>query len=298
MAIESLQHQAFGQRELLIFQSLCAYAAIGFDNAHTYLQLQNTQKQLLYHEKMAALGSIVAGVAHELNTPIGNGLLLASSLSDKSSMISQKFQSESLRRSDLVTYLDDCEQASYLILNSFQTAADLVVSFKQVSVDQTTAQRREFNLRQLIEDIVATMRNQFHLAGIDLTQQIPEQLVMDSYPGPLGQVMMNLMQNSLLHAFDQRSDGALSIKVSRLTPEQIRIEVSDNGVGIHTDHLSKIFDPFFTTKLGLGGNGLGLSISYNIVNSILRGDSSVLSERGQGTRFIIDLPQRAPLPQD
>ena len=172
------------------------------------------------------------------------------------------------------------------------------MSFKQVSVDQTTAQRREFNLRQLIEDIVATMRNQFHLAGIDLTQQIPEQLVMDSYPGPLGQVMMNLMQNSLLHAFDQRSDGALSIKVSRLTPEQIRIEVSDNGVGIHTDHLSKIFDPFFTTKLGLGGNGLGLSISYNIVKSILRGDISVLSERGQGTRFIIDLPQRAPLPQD
>ena len=297
MSVESLRRNAFAQRELLIFRSLCAYAAIGFDNAHTYQQLQNTQKQLVYHEKMAALGSIVAGVAHELNTPIGNGMLLASSLHDKSKSILQKFKDNAIRRSELSAYLEDSERASYLIFNSFQTAADLVMSFKQVSVDQTTAQRRQFDLKQLVDDIVATMRNQFTVAGITIKLQVPDHVGMDSYPGPLSQVVMNLMQNSLLHAFDSRADGCLRISGLMPAPDRILIQFSDNGNGIDPDNVSKIFDPFFTTKLGLGGNGLGLSISYNIVKSILRGDISVESVVGQGTTFSIELPLNAPTPQ-
>ena len=291
-----MRRNAFAQRELLIFRSLCAYAAIGFDNAHTYQQLQNTQKQLVYHEKMAALGSIVAGVAHELNTPIGNGMLLASSLHDKSKAILQKFKDNAMRRSELGDYLEDSERASYLIFNSFQTAADLVMSFKQVSVDQTTAQRRQFDLKQLVDDIVATMRNQFTVAGIAIKLQVPDHVAMDSYPGPLSQVVMNLMQNSLLHAFDSRTDGCLKISGLMPTPDRILLQFSDNGNGIHPDNVSKIFDPFFTTKLGLGGNGLGLSISYNIVKSILRGDISVESTVGHGTTFSIELPLNAPTP--
>ena len=297
MSVESMRRHAFAQRELLIFRSLCAYAAIGFDNARTYLQLQNTQKQLVYHEKMAALGSIVAGVAHELNTPIGNGMLLSSSMHDKSRSIATKFRDGSIRRSELVTYLDDSERASYLIFNSFQTAADLVMSFKQVSVDQTTAQRRHFNLKQLIDDIMATMRNQFNLAGIKTRLQIPEDVMMDSFPGPLSQVVMNLIQNSLLHAFDGRSDGRIDISGVFSTTDRIVIEFADNGNGIARENLGKIFDPFFTTRLGLGGNGLGLSISYNIVKSILRGDISVTSQTNQGTTFVIDLPIHAPTPE-
>jgi len=297
MSVESLLPNAFGPRELLIFRSLCAFAAIGFDNAHTYQQLQSTQKQLVYHEKMAALGSIVAGVAHELNTPIGNGLLLSSSLHDKTTSIAKKFQENSIRRSELSTFLEDSERASYLIFNSFQTAADLVSSFKQVSVDQTTAQRRQFDLRQMMDDIVATMRNQFNLAGILIELDIPEQVAMDSYPGPLGQVVMNLMQNALLHAFDAKTGGRLHISASLLENDSILIEFADNGKGMDAEILGKIFDPFFTTKLGLGGNGLGLSISYNIVNSILRGDISVTSQPGQGTTFLIELPLHAPAPE-
>jgi len=296
MSVESLRRNAFAQRELLIFRSLCAYAAIGLDNAHTYGQLQNTQKQLVYHEKMAALGSIVAGVAHELNTPIGNGMLLASSLHDKSKSIAQKFRENEIRRSDLVNFLEESERASYLIFNSFQTAADLVMSFKQVSVDQTTAQRRQFDLKQLIDDIVATMRNQFTVAGITIKQHISDGVVMDSYPGPLGQVVMNLMQNSLLHAFDGRSGGCLNLSGFTTAQDSIQIKFSDNGNGIHPENLQKIFDPFFTTKLGLGGNGLGLSISYNIVKSILRGEIVVDSVVGHGTTFTIELPLCAPSP--
>ncbi len=297
MSVESIKSDAFGPRELLIFRSLCAFAAIGFDNSHTYQQLQNTQKQLVYHEKMAALGSIVAGVAHELNTPIGNGLLLSSSLHDKTASISKKFQENSIRRSELSTYLEDSERASYLIFNSFQTAADLVSSFKQVSVDQTTAQRRQFDLRHMMDDIVATMRNQFDLAGILIQMDIPEQVAMDSYPGPLGQVIMNLMQNALLHAFDGKTEGRLRISAHLQDSDAIVIELADNGKGIGTEIVGKIFDPFFTTKLGLGGNGLGLSISYNIVNSILRGDISVTSQLNQGTTFRIELPLHAPAPE-
>jgi len=298
MSVESLQPNAFGQRELLIFRSLCAYAAIGFDNARTYQQLQSTQKQLVYHEKMAALGSIVAGVAHELNTPIGNGMLLASSLHDKTKGISKKFKDNAIRRSELADYLEDSERASYLIFNSFQTAADLVMSFKQVSVDQTTAQRREFDLRQLIDDIVATMRNQFNLAGIQVQLDIPEQVVMDSFPGPLGQVVMNLMQNALLHAFDGLAEGRLRISAQLQDADSIHLTIADNGKGINAEHLGKIFDPFFTTKLGLGGNGLGLSISYNIVKSILCGEISVSSQLQHGTTFLLDLPLIAPSPDN
>ncbi|MET3108236.1 signal transduction histidine kinase/tetratricopeptide (TPR) repeat protein [Oxalobacteraceae bacterium GrIS 2.11] len=297
MSVESIRRNAFAQRELLIFRSLCAYAAIGFDNSHTYLQLQNTQKQLVYHEKMAALGSIVAGVAHELNTPIGNGLLLASSLHAKSTSMAQKFQENAMRRSELADYLADSEQASDLIFKSFQTAADLVMSFKQVSVDQTTAQRRKFDLKELVDDIVATMRNQFTVSGIRIDQQVKEQLTMDSYPGPLGQVVMNLMQNSLLHAFEGRTNGCLKISATVLATRHIQLEFSDNGHGIAAENLGKIFDPFFTTKLGFGGNGLGLSISYNIVKSILRGEISVTSEMGTGTTFTINIPMDAPAPE-
>jgi len=294
LSVESMQRNAFAQRELLIFRSLCAYAAIGFDNAHTYLQLQTAQKQLVYHEKMAALGSIVAGVAHELNTPIGNGMLLATSLHDKTKAILQKFQNNEIRRSELSTFLEDSERAAYLITNSFHTAADLVMSFKQVSVDQTTAQRRQFDLRQLVDDIVATMRNQFTIAGIRIDVNVPEHVAMNSFPGPLGQVVMNLMQNSLLHAFEGCSNGCLTISGTIAAAGQILIEFSDNGIGISQENLGKIFDPFFTTKLGLGGNGLGLSISYNIVKSILRGDISVSSRPGQGTTFLIEMPIHAP----
>ena len=290
MSVESLRANAFGQREFLIFRSLCAYAAIGLDNAQTYQQLQTTQKQLVYNEKMASLGSLVAGVAHELNTPIGNGLLLASSLNEKSSDIAQKYKDNTMRRSDLVDYLDECQRGSYLIFRSFQTAADLVMSFKQVSVDQTNAQRRVFDLHKLLSDIVATMRNQFINKGVAVELSVPSAISMDSYPGSLGQVVMNLMQNALMHGFEGRSHGTLAISAGPIKKNHVMLRFTDDGVGIPPENLEKIFDPFFTTKLGRGGNGLGLSISYNIIKSVLDGDVTVKSRLGHGTTFSLILP--------
>lgn len=290
LSVQSTQHHAFAERELLIFRSMCAYAAIGLDNAHTYQALQDAQQQLVYQGKIAALGSLVAGVAHELNTPVGNGLVLSSGLCDKTEVIAKDFRANQLRRSNLDSYLKDCLLASNLMFESFQTIADLVQSFKQVAVDQATAQRREFGLKQLLQDVVATRQQQMSMSGIACDIDIIDDITMDSYPGPLGQVIINLMNNALMHAFEGRNQGRITVKALRINLDRVQIVFSDDGVGIAHDNLDKIFDPFFTTKMGQGGSGLGLSISYNIVTSILNGNISVNSAIQGGTTFILDLP--------
>ena len=298
MTVQSLKQFAYNQEQILIFKSIGAYAAIGLDNARTYQELESTRDHLVYKEKMAALGSIVAGVAHELNTPIGNGLLLATSLAEKSVDTNKKLASNTIRRSDLTSYVDACKEASYLITRSLQTAADLVMSFKQVSVDQTSAQRREFDLKQLIIDIVATLKNQFNHKNVALHIHANDSILMNSYPGPLGQVIMNLMQNALVHAFSETTKGNFTIITKRLENEHVLIEFIDDGSGIKPENIGKIFDPFFTTKLGSGGNGLGLNVSYNIVKSMLNGEIRVDSKVGAGTTFTLNLPLVALINND
>ncbi|SFV02002.1 ATP-binding protein [Pseudoduganella namucuonensis] len=293
MTVQALGTCAYGERERLIFRTLCAYGAIALDNAQAYRQLQDAQTQLVSQEKLAALGSLMAGVAHELNTPIGNSLLIASTLQQKTAEIERQMNGAGLRRSELAAFISDAQKASELVMRGLTSAADLVNSFKQVAVDRTTEQRRNFNLQQVTHEVIATMMNRIRNAKHSLKYEVADGIAMDSYPGPFGQVIANFINNALLHAFEGREHGQMRLVATCPVEGRVLIRFSDNGVGIAEEYQNRIFDPFFTTKLGQGGSGLGLSISYNIVTSLLGGQIGVASS-GEGTTFSLDLPLTAP----
>ncbi len=294
MTVQAPQSRAYGENEQMIFRTLCAYGAIALDNAEAYRRLRDAQSQLVSQEKLAALGALMAGVAHELNTPIGNSLLIASTMQQKTAELSEAANGPGLRRSQLAAYVDDAHTACGLIMRGLTSAADLVNSFKQVAVDRTTEQRRRFNLQQVCHELIATMMNRIRAAGHTLELQVDPAIVMDSYPGPFGQVVANFINNALLHAFAPGRAGTMLLSARTPAEGRVLIEFRDDGCGIAQAHLSRIFDPFFTTKLGQGGSGLGLSISYNIVTSLLGGQITVCSSEHQGTAFLLDLPLSAP----
>ncbi|WP_332876399.1 sensor histidine kinase [Massilia sp. S19_KUP03_FR1] len=291
ITVHSYVTNAYQRIHLDMLRTLAAYVGVAFDNADAYRRLTETQTQLAAHEKLASLGSLVAGVAHELNTPIGNSLLLASTMQHQTDRVAAGFGAGTLRRSELVTFIDAARDGAQLIMRSLHQAADLVNSFKQVAVDQASAQRRPFDLAQASLEIAATMMNQVRLAGHSLVLTIPAGISMDSYPGPLGQVLINFISNALLHGFSAPG-GAMRLSASTPEPGRVLIVFSDNGVGIAPEHQARIFDPFFTTRMGQGGSGLGLHIAYNIVTSLLNGAIRVDSTPGAGTRFTLDVPLR------
>ncbi|SDG73490.1 MULTISPECIES: two-component regulator propeller domain-containing protein [unclassified Duganella] len=298
ITVHSYRSHAYQRIDLDMLTTLASYVAVAFANADAYRQLQDAQQQLVEREKLAALGSLVAGVAHELNTPIGNSLVIASTLEDKTTEIEMMNNGSTLRRSDLRNFIDAAREASTLLMRSLRNAAELVNSFKQVAVDQASAKRRQFNLHQASQEIVMTMKNQVRKAGHQIVLEMPDDIVLDSFPGPYGQVIINLINNALLHAFEGREGGEMRMWAVQLGSDRVRIVFEDNGKGIPVEHQARIFDPFFTTKLGQGGNGLGLSITYNIVTSLLDGTIRVDSAVGIGTRFTIDLPLKASLAGD
>jgi signal transduction histidine kinase len=297
MTVQCTLRNAYGERERLIFRTLCAYGAIALDNAEAYRQLKDAQTQLVSQEKLAALGALMAGVAHELNTPIGNSLLIASTLAQKTEEMEAQMNGSGLKRSALATYLEDARKAHELVMRGLNSAANLVNSFKQVAVDRTTEQRREFNLSQVSQEVIATMMNRIRAASHRIEIDMPDTITLDSYPGPYGQVIANFINNALLHAFSDGGNGTGSgsmwLRASAPAEGRVQLTFGDNGKGIAPEHMSRIFDPFFTTKLGQGGSGLGLSISYNIITSLMGGLISVHSSR-DGTIFTLDLPLTAP----
>jgi signal transduction histidine kinase len=288
MTVQALHYNAYGVAERFIFRTLCAYGAIALENAHAYQQLQMAQAQLVEQEKLAALGSLVAGVAHELNTPIGNSLMMSSALQEKADNVSELMAGRNLQHANLVEFLDDAQQAASVIIRGLTAAADLVSSFKQVAVDRTAARRRIFNLQQTCHEVVATMMNQIRLAGHQFELDVPGNIMLDSYPGPFGQAIGNLISNALAHAFPERSGGLMRLEAQSLNPDWVRISFSDDGCGIAEANLKRIFDPFFTSSQG--NNGLGLSITYNIATSLLNGQIRAASQPGHGTRFELDMP--------
>lgn len=292
VTVQSRQPGAYGQVHLDMLGTLAAYVGVAMDNAEAYLRLKETQAQLAAQEKLASLGSLVAGVAHELNTPIGNSLLMASTLQERTNAVAARFSHATLKRSDLEDYMDASREASELIVRSLHNAAELVSSFRQVSVDQASAQRRRFDLAQACHEIVATLMNTVRLAEHRLLLDVPAGIVMDGFPGPLGQVLINFVNNAMLHAFEGPG-GTMTIGAA-LHDGRVTISFRDDGRGIEAAHLGRIFDPFFTTRMGQGGTGLGLNIVYNIVTSLLGGTIRVESTPGAGTLFVLDLPLRAP----
>ncbi|TYT74270.1 ATP-binding protein [Desulfobotulus mexicanus] len=256
--------------------------------------LKKTQNELLRSEKMSALGALVAGVSHELNTPIGNAVTVSSTLMDAQRRFVRKLQT-GLTRSDLNNFLETVEEASTLLDRNLERTADLVNSFKQVAVDQSSYQRRNFELKEIIDEIIITMGPAIKKTPHRLEVSVPEGISMDSYPGPLGQILMNLITNALIHAFDGESAGNIIIHAQRNEKKQVLINIEDNGCGIPEENKTRIFDPFFTTRLGQGGSGLGLHIVFNLVQELLGGHIELDAHRQRGSSFIISLPLTAPV---
>lgn len=261
--------------------------------------LNLAQAELVNSEKLAALGALVAGISHELNTPIGNSLMVASTLHDQTTSLLGAYQEDKgIKRSSLETYLADTTKAGDILTRNLQRAADLVNSFKQVAIDQISSQRREFTLSEVVNEILLTLWPVIRKSPFTVEQNIPENIRFDSYPGPLGQVLTNLINNALLHGFEGKKHGNVKITARPAAQDLVELTVSDDGVGIPADRLRKIFDPFFTTKLGAGGSGLGLNITHNIVTGVLGGRIRVSSAVDVGTSFVMLLPLAAPAKKD
>jgi len=255
--------------------------------------LRSTQDRLLQADKLAALGGLVAGVAHEINTPIGNALMAVSTLSERLRQFQQRLL-QGLRRSELDALVQQVGTATDIAERNLHRAADLVSSFKQVAVDQTSAQRRRFQLDEVVREILLTLQPQIRRTPFVVEVAVPSDIWLDSYPGPLGQVLSNLIQNALLHGLAGRKQGRVRIEAQQTEDSWLRLSVADDGYGIPAHLHGRVFEPFFTTRLGHGGSGLGLPIVHNLVTGVLGGQLELESQPGLGTRFHISCPLAAP----
>ena len=256
--------------------------------------LQRTQHDLIASEKMASLGSLVAGIAHELNTPIGNSLLASTALDDRVQEFKQTVAEGAIRRSTLNHHLDEVQLACGLISSSLEKAAALSASFKQIAVDQTNDQRRHFRLQSVALDTAATYTPRLRRSAIHLDVDVPPELELDSYPGSLYQVFNNLINNALMHAFEGRGSGHLWLSARAAEEGQVELVFRDDGAGMPEEVQRHVFDPFFTTKMGNGGTGLGMNIVYNIVTGVMGGRIAVESAPGQGTTVRMTIPRSSP----
>ncbi len=255
--------------------------------------LKNVQDEVSRSDRLAALGALVAGVAHELNTPIGNSLTVSSTLQDLARRFERSMEA-GLTRSSLSKFVQETRYASELLLGNLGNAAELIGSFKQVAVDRTSAKRRSFALDELVAETLLTMAPGFKRSEHVIENAVPPGIRLDGYPGPLGQVLGNLINNARLHGFEHTPNGIIHISARVLDAARVELRVHDNGCGIPEANLGRIFDPFFTTKLGQGGSGLGLNIVYNLVTDVLGGTIQVESTVGSGTCFVLALPLHAP----
>ena len=255
----------------------------------TLEKLHQFQGQLVETEKMASLGDMVAGIAHEINTPIGLGVTASSLLGDKHNEIKQAFINKTLKSSQLNKFLTDGEENIAIIFRNLERAANLISSFKKVAVDQSSAESRSFNIAELLDEVLLTLSAKLKSAHVNVTVNSPKDLNITSKPGPINQILINLILNSIHHAFEERGYGEITINIMYLS-DQLHITYSDDGVGIDEKIKTKIFDPFTTTKRGSGGSGLGMHLVYNLVTQALDGNIQMESEQDNGVYFDITFP--------
>jgi PAS domain S-box-containing protein len=255
--------------------------------------LRETQNSLIEAEKLAALGRLVAGVAHEINNPVGTSLTVASALERKIAVIAEEFAQDHLKRSSLREFLETSREASSQLVANLNRAAQLIQSFKQVATDQNYSNRRMFDLGDLTEQIVMSLRPGLKGQNLNLNVECQPDLTMNSYPGPYGQVLTNLFLNSVMHAFADGKGGTVDIRVQASGTDNVEILFCDDGCGMSLDIRRKAFDPFFTTRRDRG-TGLGLHIVYSIVTDCLGGRLTLDSAPGEGTKIVMVLPRVAP----
>lgn len=258
--------------------------------AQAFTSLTNMQQDLIRSEKMAALGSLVGGIAHELNTPIGNSITMGSSLLAETRAMLAEVETGQVRLQTAQQHLEDIGMGIEVLMRNLDRAAELVSSFKQVAVDRATDQVRRFDVKHVLEEIVLTLWPLIRGTPYRLELDLADGIEIESYPGPLGQIITNFVNNALLHGFDGRSHGCMFLTTRKLGADKVEISFSDDGKGMDAAHLKRIFEPFFTTRLGQGGSGLGMHIVYNLVTGRLQGQIDVQSHPGHGTTLTLLLP--------
>ncbi|WP_291849482.1 ATP-binding protein [Bradyrhizobium sp.] len=257
------------------------------------LELNAAQQNLIDAERLAALGGLVAGVAHEVNNPIGISLTVASSFARRAEMFEQYLRTEPLRRSRLDEFVQTSRDAAQQLVANLQRAGELIQSFKQVAVDRSHAERRQFGLGEATDQIVASLRPVLKKAAVTLSVDVPDGLMIEGYPGSYGQILTNLFLNAVNHAFADGRSGTISISARARGSDDVEIIFADNGAGMTPDVQRQAFDPFFTTRRSEGGTGLGLHIVYNLVTQQLGGRMMLESRPGQGSTFRIIMPKVA-----
>jgi signal transduction histidine kinase len=260
---------------------------------HALAELRDTQQNLIEAEKLAALGGLVAGIAHEVNNPVGISLTVASSFAQRCDAFSAELKEPPLRRSRLDEFVATSHVAANQLVANLQRAGELIQSFKQVAVDRSHADRREFDLAEATEQIIASLRPALKTTSISLRVDLPPGIAMDSYPGSYGQVLTNLFLNAVVHGFPDGRAGTLTFSARAVGPNDVEITVADDGVGMTEAVKSHAFDPFFTTRRNRGGTGLGLHIIYSLVTQSLGGRLSMETAPGKGTTFRIVIPRIA-----
>ena len=256
----------------------------------TIKELKLMQTQLIESEKMAALGGLVAGVAHEINTPVGNGITGITHLVDITESISEKYKYDDISEDEFEEYLKTSSDLSTMISINLQKTAHLVKSFKQVAVDQSTEEKRIFNLKDYLNEVLFSLSPITQKTKLSIILNCDDRLVINSYPGAFSQVISNLIINSIRHGYKEKQVGSILIIASKYM-DSLKITYKDDGCGISKDNLEKIFDPFFTTNRKAGGTGLGLNIIQNIIVKNLKGTITCMSEKNHGVEFTIKISE-------
>jgi len=259
------------------------------DLLNTLETLHQYQNQIVETEKMASLGQMVAGVAHEVNTPIGLGVTASTLMQDKLADIQKAFDEKKLTSSQLARFLSESNENLGIIYRNLERAASLIRSFKQVAVDQSNENRRQFNVLQLMNEVLLSLRPNLKKTQHQVLLDCDPHLEVDSKPGPINQILINLIMNSLIHAFEHIEQGTISIDV-RIEQDRCLLHYRDNGAGVPEHIRKRIFDPFVTTKRGEGGSGLGMHLVYNLVTQALNGKIVLESALGEGVDILIDFP--------
>ena len=284
-ANETLEHRVLERTE-----------AIERTNAELSRMLERNarmQAELVQSEKQAALGRLVAGLGHELSTPMGNALMVSTGMQRMAADFGARAAEGGLGAPEIERFAAYCRDSCELVERNLNRANRLVTSFKQSAVDQIAERRRRFDLRQTIEEVMATMEHLMKFRPLRLHLALAPDIEMDSYPGAIGQALTNMFINALVHGFGPEQSGDIWISARHENADEVRIEVRDNGRGIEPGVLGKVFDPFFTTRLGQGGSGLGLYIVFNAVTGALRGRIEAHGAPGQGATFVVIVPRVA-----
>lgn len=253
--------------------------------------LKKTQNQLIQSEKMASLGALVSGVAHEVNTPLGNAVTGSTIIKKEAQALNLALRDGSLKKSTLESSLECIEQTSKLLYNSVNSAADLIKSFKRISVDQSIEDKREFDLVEYVGEVFLAFHNKLKHIPVEVEIISPQRVIITSYPGVFAQILNNFIQNSIMHGFEKKTGSAKIILQITELEDSFELIYSDNGIGMDEELRAKAFDPFVTTKRNAGGTGLGLNIVYNLVNQKLKGSLNLETAVGKGVKFTITIPK-------